>query len=105
MDPITTAVLASLPLLATDAVKSAYEGLKAIIRKKWGDNGSIAKAITAIEQDPDSKAQAAVLEEKVVSTKATEDVEVAQALHKLIEQIKAQGAGSEALAKIQFNMS
>ena len=38
MDPITTAIMAVLPTLAsdtlTDAVKSAYEGLKAVIRRK-----------------------------------------------------------------------
>ena len=81
MDPITTAVLASLPLLATDAVKSAYEGLKAVIRRKWGDTGAVTNAITAVEKDPESKAQAAVLEEKVGAVKATEDIEVLQALH------------------------
>jgi hypothetical protein len=40
MDPITTAILAVLPTLASDliksSVKSAYEGLKAVIKRKWG---------------------------------------------------------------------
>jgi disulfide oxidoreductase YuzD len=69
MDPITAAILAVLPALASDVVKSgvkdAYEGLKAVIRRKWGDAALIIKAIAAIEEDPTSKAQAAVLEEKV----------------------------------------
>ena len=68
MDPITTAILAVLPSLASDVVKSsvkdAYEGLKAVIRRKWGDTAPISKAISALEEDPNSKAQAAVLEEK-----------------------------------------
>ena len=41
MDPITTAILAVLPSLASEVVKSgvkdAYEGMKAVIRRKWGD--------------------------------------------------------------------
>jgi len=109
MDPITTAILAVLPALASETVKSAvkdaYDGLKAVIRRKWGETAPIAKAVTALEEDPGSKAQASVLEEKVAVTKAAEDPEVLQALHKLVEQMKAQGIGGEAVSKIQFNMS
>jgi len=105
MDPITAAVLASLPLLATDAVKSAYEGLKAVIRRKWGESGSVSKAITAVENDPASKAQAAVLEEKVAAVEATKDQDVAQALYKLIEQLKAHNAGGGAISQIRFTMT
>ena len=109
MDPITAAILAVLPALASDVVKTgvkdAYDGLKAVIRRKWGDNAPISKAITAIEEDPKSKAQAAVLEEKVGSVKATEDIEVARALHQLVEQMKTHAIGGEAVAGIQFTMS
>jgi hypothetical protein len=109
MDPITAAIVAALPALASDVVKSgvkdAYEGLKAVIRGKWGDTAPISKAISAIEEDPNSKAQAAVLEEKVGAVKATDDAEVAQALRQLVEQMKTHGIGGEAVARIQFNMS
>src|SRR5277367_3226529 len=109
MDPITAAILAVLPALASDVVKSgvkdAYEGLKAVIRRKWGDTAPISKAISAIEEDPNSKAQAAVLEEKVSAVKAIDDAEVLQALHQLVEQMKTHGIGGEAVARIQFNMS
>src|SRR5712691_10518683 len=97
MDPITAAILAVLPALATDMVKSgvkdAYEGLKAVIRRKWGNSAPISKAISAIEEDPTSKAQVAVLEEKVGAVKATDDADVAQALRQLVEQMKAHGIG------------
>src|SRR5580704_1606670 len=100
MDPITTAILAVLPALASDVVKSgvkdAYESLKAVIRRKWGETAPISKAISAIEEDPDSKAQAAVLEEKVSAVKAANDPEVAQALRQLVEQMKTHGIGGEA---------
>jgi hypothetical protein len=109
MDPITAAILAVLPALATDTVKAgvkdAYEGLKAVIRRKWGDTAPISKAISAVEDDPKSKAQASVLEEKVGAVKATDDAEVAQALHALLEQMKTNGIGGEAVARIQFNMT
>jgi hypothetical protein len=109
MDPITAAILAVLPALASDLVKStvkdAYEGLKAVIRRKWGDTSPISKAISAMEEDPKSKAQSAVLEEKVSAVRATEDAEVVQALRQLVEQMKTHGIGGETVAKIQFNMS
>jgi len=109
MDPITTTILAALGVMGSEVIKSgvkdAYDNLKAVIRRKWGETAPISKAITAIEEDPQSKAQAAVLEEKVAAVKATADAEVAQALHKLVEQLKTNGIGGEAVARIQFNMS
>jgi disulfide oxidoreductase YuzD len=109
MDPITAAIVAALPAVAshvvTSGIKDAYEGLKAVIRRKWGESAPISKAISAVEEDPNSKAQAAVLEEKVTAIKATDDAEVAQALRELVERMKTHGIGGEAVARIQFNMS
>ena len=109
MDPITTTILAALGVMGSEVIKSsvkdAYDNLKAVIRRKWGETAPISKAITAIEEDPESKAQAAVLEEKVAAVEATADAEVSQALHELVEQLKANGIGGEAVARIQFNMS
>jgi hypothetical protein len=109
MDPITTTILAALGVMGSELIKSgikdAYDNLKAVIRRKWGETAPISRAIIAIEEDPQSKAQAAVLEEKVAAVQATADAEVAQALHKLVEQLKTEGTGAETVAKIQFNMS
>ena len=109
MDPITTTILAALGVMGSEVIKSgvkdAYDNLKAVIRRKWGDTAPISKAMAAIEEDPQSKAQAAVLEEKVAAVKASADAEVAQALRELVEQLKANGIGGEAVARIQFNMS
>jgi hypothetical protein len=109
MDPITAAILAVLPALAANTlqagVKDAYEGLKAVIRHKWGDTAPISKAIAAVEEDPKSKAQAGVLEEKVAAVKASEDTDVLEALQKLVEQLKAKNIGGEAVARIQLNIT
>jgi hypothetical protein len=106
MDQITTTILTALGVMGSEVIKSgvkdAYEALKAVIRRKWGEDAPISKAIAALEEDPQSKAQAAVLEEKVSQVKATDDAEVAQALQKLVEQI---GVGGEAVARIRFKMS
>jgi hypothetical protein len=108
MDPITTTILAALSVMGSELIKSgvkdAYEGLKAAIREKWGESAPISKAIVALEEDPQSKAQAAVLQEKVGDVKATDDPEVARALHNLVEQMKTDGVGVAKVAGIQFNM-
>lgn len=108
MDPITVTITALLPALADVAksgIKDAYEGLKAVIRRKWGETGPISKAIAAIEEAPTSKARAAVVEEELAAVKAADDPDVAQALKTLIDLMKKQGVGGEAVARIQFNMS
>jgi hypothetical protein len=109
MDPISTTIFTALGVMGSEVIKSgvkdAYDALKAVIRRKWGESAPISKALAALEEDPQSKAQAAVLEEKVVQAKATDDAEVAQALHKLIEQMEMDGVGGEAVARIQFTMS
>ena len=44
MDPITTAILAALAKLAEPAIKDSYDGLKAIIKRKFGANGTCTGA-------------------------------------------------------------
>jgi hypothetical protein len=109
MDPITTTILAALGVMGSEMIKSgirdAYESLRAVIRRKWGEGAPISKAIAALEEDPQSKAHAGVLEEKVGAVRATDDAEVAQALRQLVEQMKTNGVGREAVTRIRFNMS
>jgi len=97
MDPITAALMPSLTDAAKSGIKDAYEGLK------WGDSAPISKAIAAVEEAPNPKARAAVVEEEAVAVKAADDPDVAQTLQKLVEQLKTNGVGGEAVAKIQFN--
>jgi hypothetical protein len=109
MDPITTTILAVLQIIGSEVVKSgvkdAYDSLKVVIHRRWGEAAPISKAISALEEDPSSKAQAAVLEEKVAAVKATDDAEVAQAIHKLVEEMKKRGIGGEAVTRIRFNIT
>jgi hypothetical protein len=109
MAPLTTAIVAVLPALASDLVKSsvkdAYAGLKAIICRKWGDASPVAKAVDALEASPKSKGQAAVLAEHVAALNATADAEVMQALAKLVDELKTEGIGGTAVARIAINIS
>jgi hypothetical protein len=109
MDPITTAVVAALPALASDLVKSsvkdAYEGLKAVICRKWGATSAVAKSVDALEANPKSKGQASVLAENVAAAKATSDAEVMQAVAKLVDELKKAGLGGKAVAAIDIKIT
>jgi uncharacterized protein (DUF885 family) len=104
MDPITDAIMAVLPALASDVLKSsvkdAYEGLKEIIRRKCEP---VAKAVEAVEANPKSKGQVAVLAENVAETNATGDAEIMRALAKLVDELKKEGVGGK--AGIDINIS
>jgi hypothetical protein len=109
MDPITTAIVAVLPALASDLVKSsikdAYEGLKAVIHRKWGAASPIAKSVHDLEASPKSKGQATVLAEHVAKENATADTEVMQALGKLVDVLKAEGIGGKEVARIAIHIT
>jgi hypothetical protein len=109
MDPITTAIVATLPALASDLIKSsvkdAYAALKAIIRRKWGDASPVAKSIDALEASPKSGAQAEAVAQHIAAVNATADAEVMKALAKLIDELKKEGIGGEAITRIGVNIS
>jgi hypothetical protein len=106
MDPITTAIVAALsalaPELVTSGLKDAYQGLKAVIRRKFGESSQVSKAVEALEADPGSKGQAAVLQEKVTVARASEDPDVMKALAELVNTLKEAKIGGEAVSNIKI---
>jgi disulfide oxidoreductase YuzD len=109
MDPITAAIVAALPALAPDAlkqgVKDAYEGLKAVIRRKWGESASVSKAVDDLEADPSSKARAAVLSERIEQSQAAQDHEVTEAHKALVAELEAHGLSRPVSNQVTFTMS
>ncbi len=109
MDPITLAILAAAPALASDlvtsVVKDAYAGVKEIIRCKWGEKSALDEAIAAVEQKPDSKGKAAVLEEEVAAAGAGQDTDLMAAVQKLVEALKQEGVGGKAVESIKITIT
>ena len=99
MDPVTTAILAALVAGVTagaadvgkKAIVDAYEGLKTIIKSKLGAQNELTKAITSLENKPDSKGRQATLEEEVLATQAERDAEILAAVQRLEESLIASG--------------
>ena len=95
MDPITAAIVAAVSTLGSEAakegvkavVKDAYDGLKSVIRRKWGGDSAVAKSVDAVEAKPKSKGLADDLAEEVANAGAAKDPDVLQALAALTEAL------------------
>jgi chemotaxis receptor (MCP) glutamine deamidase CheD len=98
MDPITSAILAALPALATavvsSSVKDAYAGLKAVIARSFGATSAVAKSVEDLEAHPKSKGQATVLSERIAETNAAADSEIMRAVDKLVEALAKTAASN-----------
>jgi hypothetical protein len=109
MDPITAAIVAALPALAADLVKSsvkdAYTGLKEIIRRKWGSESQVAKSVDALEANPKSGGQAVILSEQIAAVNATADAEVMVAVATLLDELRNEGIGGAQVAQIAIKIS
>lgn len=101
MDPVSlllTAIVsgaaAALEPTAKSAVKDAYEGLKHLIRKKWG-----GISLETVEQNPKSEPRREVLKEDLEKARVAHDEEVLAKAQELIRAVKehapqaAQAAG------------
>jgi hypothetical protein len=99
MDPITTAILAALvsgvTVGATEvgkkAIVDAYEGLKSIIKRKFGDQSDLAEAITKLESKQDSEGRKTTLQEEVKAVQADKDADILAAVKALEEKLVQHG--------------
>jgi len=109
MDPITTAIVAALPALATElvssTVKDAYSGLKALIVRKFGATSAVAKSVNDLEANPKSKGQAMVLSEHVAEAKADSDADIMKAVSTLVEALKNDKTSGASNVHIQATMT
>ena len=88
MDPITLAIVGALASLSQTAIKDAYQGIKALIQKKYGSDSKAAKAVNDLEANPKSEGRKAVLNEELVSAGAGKDVELAAQAQNLLRLLK-----------------
>lgn len=108
MDPISTAIIAALTAGVVGGVSDvgkkligdAYEAIKVIIKRKFGAESKVIKAVGELEENPDSQARKSVVAEEVKAVKADEDSEILAAAQALLDKIKAQPGGSEQIQMI-----
>jgi hypothetical protein len=96
MEPVTTVIAAALlagaasgtAIAAEKAIVDAYEGLKALILRKFGENTKLVQAIENLENEPDFDPNRDALERRIQDAGADKDPEVSQAAERLVEELK-----------------
>jgi hypothetical protein len=95
-DIVANAIVAALAAGAvggaTDTAKSAiadaYQGLKSLIKEKFGHDSDVAEAIDKLEAKPDSDGKKQVLAEELNAVNSTPDPELVSAAQSLLALIK-----------------
>src|SRR5829696_3546263 len=100
MDPITMAILAALATTASQAVvgrmaTDAYENIVDTLRRRFGDNSEVVRAVENLEKNPESAGRKQTLEEEVQSSGADQDPDVRKAAEELLDQLRTQPGGEQ----------
>ncbi|MCI5126491.1 MAG: hypothetical protein D3925_18940, partial [Candidatus Electrothrix sp. AR5] len=94
------AITGALANLGVKAVGDAYEGVKAVLLRKFGAESDLADAVKKLEQKPDAQGRQMTLKEEAEAAGADKDAEVVSAVEALIEAIKNQPGGEETVQQI-----
>jgi hypothetical protein len=98
MDPlafIVTAIVAGAAVAAKDtaaqAVKDAYEGLKTLIKRKFGGEpnaGDLDAAMRQVEKKPEDQSRQNVLKDELQAAKVDQDADVIKLAQALVEVVR-----------------
>ena len=108
-EAITSAIVAALSAgvatgatdTAKEAITDAYDGLKSIIKKKFGSDSEAVHAIDKLEAKPDSEGRKLTLSEELETIDAGSDPELITAAQTLIELIRALPRGETHIQSAQ----
>lgn len=103
MEPVTTAILAAIAAGATagvsDTTKKAigdtYDGLKALLQKKFGSESKVVEAVQKLEADPESAGWKETLGKEAAKAGANEDRELIAAAEAVLAKLKELPAGDQ----------
>ena len=102
MDPVTfTAIVAAISAglgtgvskVGESALVDTYQGLKAMLQRKFANNSEVVEAVDKLEKKPDSEGRKGMLKEELEDTGVDQDPEVRQVAQELLKQLKAQPGG------------
>jgi hypothetical protein len=80
---------------AKSAIADAYQGLKSLIKKKFGHDSDTVEAIDKLEAKPDSDGKKQVLVEELKAVDSASDPELISAAQSLLGLIKALPQGEK----------
>jgi hypothetical protein len=99
MDPVTTAIIAAVEAgahsaagdVAKKALVDCYDGLKELLKKKFGGASDVAQAVDKLEGKPDAKGRRQTVQDELEAVNAGADADLckaAQELQVLLDQLK-----------------
>lgn len=107
MDPITAALVAAIAAGATEvgktAVVDAYNVVKALIKRKFGQT-ELPEAIEKLEKRPESKGRQETVQEEIEMVEADKDPEIIKEIEKLQEAIQQVPNVQEKLARYNLTI-
>jgi hypothetical protein len=100
MDIFTSAIAAALGNLGSAAVLGAYQAVKTLVLRKFGAESELADALKKLEQKPEAQGRQLTLKEEAEAAGADKDEEIIKAAQALLDAVKAQPGGAEAVRSI-----
>jgi hypothetical protein len=102
-DIVTNAIVAAISAgavagakdTAKSAIVDAYQGLKSLVKQKFGHESDAAEAIDKLEAKPDSDGRKQTLAEELKAVNSTSDPELISAAQSLLELIRALPQGEK----------
>ena len=92
VETIVAAIVGALSAGATETGKKvvgdAYDGLKSLIKRRFGDGSKAAVAVKELEASPESEGRKLILGEELVAVGAGEDKELASAAEAVLAKIR-----------------
>ena len=99
MDPITTAILTAVAAVSSNAIKDSYSALKALLKKKFGEDSDLVEAVNKLEAKPQSEGRKATVQEEIETVKANDDQEIVQLAQSLMEKLKEHPEGQQVITQ------
>ena len=112
MEPITATALISASVAVATAVasgvskhliKDGYDALKDLIKKRFGAEDDLVKAIDLVESDPNDENMHKVLHKRVEQSGAEEVPEILEKAEELAKLVQQQSGGESVIQNAQGN--
>ena len=103
MELLTTAIVAAIAAgaakgtgeAATKFVVDGYASLRGLLKRKFGDDGSVAKAVQGLEDNPASEGRKQVLNEELNTAHAAQDPDVLKLAKELLTALQDYPGGAQ----------
>jgi hypothetical protein len=92
---LSAGAVAGVSDTAKSGIADAYQGLKSLIKKKFGHDSEVAEAIDKLEAKPDSDGNKKTLAEELEAVNSASDPELVSAAQSLLSLIKALPQGEK----------